>query len=107
MPSSLPAFTAGFEPLISGVSPSPAGARAYGGIIFQVDKAASGNVYIGGPGATINSGGDMSSSGQTDGFAIPPGGQFNMPVPVGGLSAIWVNVTVATSGQCRMWWQPY
>lgn len=111
MPSTLPGFQSGGQPLVSG-NPFSGQAIPVGGVQLWSAFDSSGSVYVGvgldlkSGGVTITSGGAFSSGGMADGMELRPGAAFFVPrlVCSGQLDKILLAVPAAVSGRCRIFW---
>lgn len=114
MPSTLVGFQSGGQPIVSG-NPYSGRIAPVGGVQLLLGANASGTVYVGtalglsSGGITIQSGGDLSSGGLSDGLPIDPGGGLFIPALKcsGQIDKILVAVPPAVSGRCRLYWEAF
>ena len=114
MPSTLPGFQSGGQPLVSG-NPYSGQIFPVGGIQLWSAFDSSGSVYVGvglglhSGGITITSGGAFSSGGIDDGMEMRPGGAFFVPrlLCSGQVDKILLAVPAAVSGRCRIFWEGF
>ena len=113
MPSYLIGNASGGELVISGNPWSGQNAQfPVGGIQIELDREASGSIYVGLSGiVTVKSGGFfLSGGGLLDGMQVKPGGSYFIPRLGTGLSG-FISVRIASdpavSGQGRAYWEVY
>lgn len=106
MPSLIVGAQSGGVPLVSGMVYSGYGLPKQGVRLYN-DVVSSGPVYAAwSGGVTIGSGGALTSGGMNDGIPIPPNVTYHMPMPPGGPASVYLTITAANSGLCRVWWNP-
>ncbi len=110
MPSYLVGFRSGGELLISGNPWSGNNAQfPVGGVQLELDREASGSIYVAmSGGVTVKSGSFfLSGGGLMDGVQIKPGGSYFIPRIGTGLSGnltIYIGADPAVSGQGRVYY---
>ncbi len=82
------------------------------GLQLRLDKAASGNVYIGLSGGTTMTSGGMflSGGGLLDGFLLGPGDAYFIPkgrFQFSGTYNVYARHDVACSGQARLYYEAF
>ena len=111
MPSTLPGFASGGQPLVSG-NPWSGYPTPIGDVRLKLSESVSGLVYVGvalglsSGGITLASGGAFSSGGLRDGYEMGPGDEHTVPrlLCSGQIDKIQVVVPAAVSGTMRLFW---
>ena len=111
MPSTLPGFASGGQPIVSG-NPWSGSIAPQGDVRLRLSEGVSGLVYVGvalgraSGGITLSSGGAFSSGGLSDGYEMGPGDEHTVPrlQCSGQIDKIQVIVPATVSGTMRLFW---